>query len=88
MPVQQDVLAELLAEVRGLRVLAEAQGRELAALWSAMTEGRALPAPGLAGGELAREVVTAHPERMAERVKPDRPAGLVGLVLKVIGWRL
>ena len=88
LPVQHDVLAELLAEVRGLRALAEAQGRELVALRSAMTEGRALPAPGLAGDKLAREVVTAHPEPMVERVKPDRPAGLVGLVLKLIGVRL
>ena len=88
LPVQHDVLAELLAEVRGLRALAEAQGRELMALRSAMTEGRALPAPSLAVDELAREVVTAHLKPMAERVKPVRPTGLVGLLLKVIGVRL
>ena len=88
LPVQLDVLAELLVEVRGLRTLAEAQGRELAALRSAMTEGWALPAPGSPVDELAREVVTAHPERMAERVKSDRSAGFVGLLLKVIGVRL
>ena len=90
-----ELLAEVLTEIRAarmenaeLKAMAEAQGRELAALRSAMTEGRALAAPVLAGGEQAREVVTAHPERVAERVKPDRPAGFVGLLLKVIGVRL
>ena len=86
LPVQQEHLVELLAEVRGLRTLAEAQGRELAALRSSMTGGRVLPAP--AGDKLARKVVTAHPERMAERVKPGRPAGFVGLLLQVLGVRL
>ena len=86
--VEQDVLVELLTEVRELRALAEAQGRELVALRFAVIENRVLPASAPVSDELAREVVTAHPERVTERVKPERPTGFVGLLLRVIGVRL
>lgn len=44
LPAEGDALVELLAEVRALRALAEAQGRELAALRE-IVAGRELPAP-------------------------------------------
>lgn len=74
LPVERDLLGELLDEVRGLRALAEAQGRELAALRSAVAVGLALPAPAPAGdllGELQalRALVTAQGEREAERFR-------------------
>jgi hypothetical protein len=86
LPVETDLLAELLTEVRSLRALAEAQGRELVALRSAVTESHALPAPAV--GSLTEEVeglraqLTAQGEREAERFRvlmhggsPVAPAG-------------
>lgn len=45
LPDRPDPLTELLAEVRALRVLTEAQGRELAQLREAVQTFQALPAP-------------------------------------------
>ena len=77
LPVQHDVLAELLAEVRGLRVLAEAQGRELTALRSAMTENRVLPVPGFADDELAELKVLRTAVALASTMPPPIPNEIV-----------
>jgi DNA-binding transcriptional MerR regulator len=100
LPVESDVLSELLAEVRSLRALAEAQGRELAALRSALAESRALPAP-VGTGDLAAEVatlreqLTAQGERQAERLRvlahgipaPAPAGGSLARLLRLLGLR-
>ena len=92
LPVEVDALAELLAEVRAMRALTEAQGRELAELRQMVGAGRALPVPGAAVTsaevverlEAIQKQMTAQAEREAERWKP-RAGGLLGVVLRLLG---
>ncbi len=100
LPVEADLLAELLTEVRSLRALAEAQGRELVALRSAVAESRVLSAPA-GTGDLAAEVatlreqLTAQGERQAERLRvmthgtpvPTPAGGSLARLLRLLGLR-
>ena len=104
LPVERDVLSELLDEVRELRALAEAQKRELAALRAEVSSSRALPLPAPPGDLVAevqqlRALITAQGEREIERfrlaahvapiqVAPRLPRGGLSGLLRLLGVRL
>lgn len=102
LPVERDVLVELLEEVRALRALTEAQGRELAHLREVVQgQGRELPPATAQAVERTEEVRGAvreevqaalDPERLrvalhASTPPPRRPSGWRGVLAALVAGR-
>jgi len=103
LPVERDVLAELLEEVRALRALTEAQGRELAHLREVVqgpsrelppvTTAQAVERTEDVRGAVREEVQAAlDPERLrvalhASTPAPQRPSGWRGVLAALVEGR-